>query len=58
MPDPQSPLLNRQTLYTGLSRAKTSIEVWASDAAIDRAITRPLQRDGCLAERIQAGMTK
>ncbi|MCB1568126.1 MAG: exodeoxyribonuclease V subunit alpha [Xanthomonadales bacterium] len=53
-PDPQSPLLNRQALYTGLSRAKTSLEVWASDAAIDRAITRTLQRHGCLAERMGA----
>ena len=51
-PDPQSPLLNRQTLYTGLSRAKHSLELWATDAALERALGHVLQRHGRLAERM------
>lgn len=51
-PDPESPLLTRQTLYTGLSRARTSLELWATRAATERAIATVLARHGRLAQRI------
>lgn len=51
-PDVQSPLLTRQTLYTGLSRAKASIELWSVPASVDKALATALRRRGQLARRI------
>jgi exodeoxyribonuclease V alpha subunit len=51
-PDPESPLLVRQTLYTGLSRAKQSLELWSAPGALDKAIGSALGRHGRLALRI------
>lgn len=55
-PDPQSPLLVRQTLYTGLSRARHSVELWSVDAVTDKAIGTALSRFGRLADRVVAGV--
>jgi len=52
-PEPDSPLLVRQLLYTALSRAKAMFELWATPAAIHKALTTSLLRHGRLAERIQ-----
>ncbi|MDE2408013.1 MAG: exodeoxyribonuclease V subunit alpha [Xanthomonadaceae bacterium] len=51
-PDPRSPLLVRQMLYTGLSRARTSLELWAMMDVAAKALTTPLSRYGRLAERM------
>lgn len=51
-PDTDSPLLNRQTLYTGLSRAKATLELWSSAASTAKALETVLRRHGRLAERI------
>jgi exodeoxyribonuclease V alpha subunit len=53
-PDPESPLLTRQTLYTGLSRARASIELWSTEASTRKAIRTLLRRHGRLAERMRA----
>ncbi|MBS3895753.1 exodeoxyribonuclease V subunit alpha [Silanimonas sp.] len=53
-PDAHSPLLNRQTLYTGLSRARVALELWSSTASTAKALATGLQRHGRLAERIAA----
>ncbi len=52
-PNTQSPLLVRQMLYTGLSRAKSSLELWATASVVKAALTRRLSRHGRLSERIQ-----
>ncbi len=51
-PDPASPLLLRQLLYTALSRAKRSIELWSVPESVDKALTSPANRHGKLSERI------
>ncbi|WP_395680670.1 exodeoxyribonuclease V subunit alpha [Dokdonella sp.] len=51
-PDAESPLLVRQTLYTGLSRARRSLELWSVPAATDKAIGTVLRRHGRLAQRV------
>lgn len=48
----EHPLLLRQTLYTALSRARRSVELWAEPAAVNACITTPLGRAGRLAERL------
>jgi exodeoxyribonuclease V alpha subunit len=52
-PDADSPILSRQLLYTGLSRAKATVELWSSDAALDAALARPVRRAGGLAARLR-----
>jgi exodeoxyribonuclease V alpha subunit len=51
-PDDASPLLTRQTLYTGLSRAKRSLELWSTQESTAKAIGTILSRHGRLASRI------
>ncbi len=51
-PEPDNPILSRQLLYTGVSRARTDIALWASPAAVDACLQRPLQRSGGLRARL------
>ncbi|UGB38407.1 exodeoxyribonuclease V subunit alpha [Frateuria soli] len=51
-PDPQSRILSRQLLYTGLSRARKTVLLWSSGAALDTSLTRPVRRAGGLADRL------
>jgi exodeoxyribonuclease V alpha subunit len=51
-PDPAHRIVSRQLLYTGLSRAKQAVELWASEAVITSALARPLQRASGLAARL------
>ncbi len=53
-PDSRSPLLVRQMLYTGLSRASTSLELWALRDVAGKALSTTLARHGRLAERIRS----
>ncbi|MFC0678912.1 exodeoxyribonuclease V subunit alpha [Lysobacter korlensis] len=54
-PDAESRILSRQLLYTGLSRARRTLELWSSDAALEAALARPADRSGGLADRLAAG---
>src|SRR5690606_7758333 len=51
-PDPDHRILSRQLLYTGLSRAKSDVELWATDAALEAALAHPVHRAGGLAARL------
>jgi len=51
-PDPEHRILSRQLLYTGLSRAKCSVEVWGPQASLDAALARAVHRAGGLAARL------
>jgi exodeoxyribonuclease V alpha subunit len=51
-PDPDNRILSRQLLYTGVSRAKRELELWATDAALEAALARPVHRAGGLAARL------
>jgi exodeoxyribonuclease V alpha subunit len=51
-PDAASPMLVRQMLYTGLSRARKSVELWAVREVAEKALSTRLARHGRLAERI------
>jgi exodeoxyribonuclease V alpha subunit len=54
-PDPDSRILSRQLLYTGLSRARQSALLWSSEAALEAALARPVRRAGGLADRLADG---
>ena len=51
-PEQDNPILSRQLLYTGLSRAKKAVELWGSDEVIHQAITTPVARKGRLEARL------
>ncbi len=52
-PDADNRILSRQLLYTGVSRAKHVVEIWATDAALTTAIATPVLRAGGLRRRLQ-----
>ncbi len=46
------PLNTRELLYTGITRARRRLGVWAEPAALDEAVRRPTQRRARLAQRL------
>lgn len=53
-PDYEHRILSRQLLYTALSRARASIEIWTTQASLERAVRTPVTRAGGLADRLLA----
>ena len=51
-PDAGHLILSRQLLYTGVSRARRTLEIWSSDASLDAALARLSARDGGLRRRL------
>jgi exodeoxyribonuclease V alpha subunit len=51
-PDPDSRILSRELLYTAVSRATHSAEIWTSAAALRAAAERVVQRRGGLRTRL------
>lgn len=55
LPSEDSPVLSRELLYTGLTRARTGVELWANPATLDLAIARRTERhSGLTAAVLQA----
>ena len=52
-PDADHRILSRQLLYTGVSRARDAVEIWAGDGPLAAALARPVQRNGGLADRLE-----
>lgn len=50
LPEEGNRLLAREILYTGITRAKTRVRIYAADAALREAAERPLRRDSGLRE--------
>jgi exodeoxyribonuclease V alpha subunit len=53
-PDPEHPILSRPLLYTGATRARSSLELWVSEAVLSAALARPAQRASGLRARLLA----
>jgi exodeoxyribonuclease V alpha subunit len=53
LPPQPSPLLTRELIYTALTRARHDVTVWGSEATLAAAITRRLERDSGLADRLR-----
>ncbi len=53
-PEADNRILSRQLLYTGLSRARHSVELWSNDRALAAALAQPVRRTGGLAARLRA----
>lgn len=52
VPDQSSPLLTRELLYTGVTRARAQVIVVGSEGAIRAAVDRPIARASGLRERL------
>ncbi|WP_137886058.1 exodeoxyribonuclease V subunit alpha [Pseudomonas sp. 2FE] len=52
LPETPSPLLTRSLLYTGITRAKHRVELWALPARLAEAVSTRAERAAGLAERL------
>lgn len=52
LPEPTSPILTRELLYTAVTRAQTSLVVVADEAALRTAVERPVARASGLREAL------
>lgn len=55
LPEQLSPLLSRELLYTAVTRARSSMTIWGSEAVIRHAVEQRTRRTSGLATRLAAG---
>lgn len=48
LPDADSPLLTRELVYTGITRARQRVKIWSEESLLSTAITRRIQRSSGL----------
>lgn len=54
LPDQDSPVLTRELLYTGVTRAKQRLELFGSEAMLARIVRRPTERNSGLAAMLES----
>jgi exodeoxyribonuclease V alpha subunit len=52
LPTEDSPVLSRELIYTGLSRARSRVEVWGAAGVFQAAVGRRLQRSSGLRDAL------
>ena len=52
LPENDSPILSRELLYTGLTRAREQVEIWASESVLRAAIARRVTRTSGLRDAL------
>ncbi len=52
LPEKDSPLLTRELVYTGLTRAKKYCEIWSGEDVFKKAVLRKTERDSGLKDRL------
>ena len=52
LPTRPSPVLSRQLLYTAVTRATTSVEIWGIESILNEAIRQPTRRVSGLVEQL------
>jgi exodeoxyribonuclease V alpha subunit len=53
LPDRESPVLSRELLYTGITRARTGIELWFDEKVFRAALARRVTRTSGLCDALQ-----
>lgn len=53
LPERDSPLLTRELVYTGITRARTRVELWAGEAVLTPALQRRVQRTSGLQDALR-----
>jgi exodeoxyribonuclease V alpha subunit len=57
LPDRESPVLSRELLYTGITRARKSVELWFEEKVFRAALSRRVRRTSGLREALADGRT-
>ena len=52
LPDQESPLLTRELIYTGLTRAGNRVEIWLQELVLRAALAHKIQRGSGLRDRL------
>ena len=52
LPETDSPVLTRELVYTGITRAAKNVEIWDSNAMLLRAIQRRVERTSGLLDKL------
>ncbi|HYR02304.1 MAG TPA: exodeoxyribonuclease V subunit alpha [Syntrophobacteria bacterium] len=52
LPDRESPVLTRELIYTGISRAREQAEIWGNEAVFRGAVTRRIERTSGLRDAL------
>jgi len=52
LPDTDSPVLTRELIYTGITRAKRNVEVWGVEQIFKNAVSRLIERTSGLRDAL------
>jgi exodeoxyribonuclease V alpha subunit len=55
LPDRESPVLSRELLYTGITRARKSVELWFEEKVFRAALSRRVRRTSGLRDALARG---
>ena len=55
LPNRDAPVLTRELLYTGITRAKEAVEIWATEAVFRTAVSRRIERTSGLRDALWGG---
>jgi exodeoxyribonuclease V alpha subunit len=55
LPEKDAPILTRELLYTGLTRARTGVEIWASEEVLRASIRQQVVRTSGLRDALRGG---
>jgi exodeoxyribonuclease V alpha subunit len=57
LPDMESPVLTRELIYTGITRAREAVEIWATQSIFRTAVSRRIERTSGLRDALWAPQT-
>jgi exodeoxyribonuclease V alpha subunit len=57
LPDRDSPLLTRELIYTGLTRARKRVEIWSKEDVLKDAVSRLIRRTSGLRDALWGDIT-
>ncbi len=55
LPDKDYPLLTRELIYTGLTRARQTVTIWGTESVLKTAIMRKVERISGLRQALWGG---
>ena len=58
LPDRDIPVLTRELIYTGLTRARSQVELWWNETVLGQAVIRRAERDSGLRDALSAPTAK
>jgi exodeoxyribonuclease V alpha subunit len=58
LPDVDTPVLTRELIYTGLTRARSEVELWWNEAVFIKAVTRRAERNSGLRDLLTSPIAK